>query len=226
MRGFIPGFIERLRRSAEGGAEGPGAASRLGHTQNEATDLPADDEHSPQTRQDRGAVHIPAANSTALPRLNPAMEPAERLGFLVGDLPGLRQELRFRRGHAAAKMVGGDEHAEAARLCGRSLRNPVPAITTTMSRSSSTRTVRSEAVAHEDRPIKLTLHHSIGQGVCAHTSCFDRAFVRISCFIDPSYSLRSPTAAIATIYNQDLPVLQLVSADAEHVEMLRRGPRS
>ena len=31
----MPGFMERLRRSAEGGAEGPGAASRLGHTQNE-----------------------------------------------------------------------------------------------------------------------------------------------------------------------------------------------
>ena len=58
--------MERLRRSAEGGAEGPGAASRLGHTQNEATDLPANDEPLPQTRQDRGAVHFSAANSTAL----------------------------------------------------------------------------------------------------------------------------------------------------------------
>jgi hypothetical protein len=33
--------MERLRRSAEGGAEGPGAASGTGHTQNEAIDLPA-----------------------------------------------------------------------------------------------------------------------------------------------------------------------------------------
>ena len=66
MRGFIPVFMERLRRSAEGGAEGPGAASRLGHTQNEATDLPANEEPLPQTRQDRGAVHFSAANSTAL----------------------------------------------------------------------------------------------------------------------------------------------------------------
>ena len=32
-----------------------------------ATDLPADDEPSPQTRQDRGAVPISAASSTALP---------------------------------------------------------------------------------------------------------------------------------------------------------------
>jgi len=34
--------MERLRRGAEGGAEGPGAASGLGHTQNEATDLTAE----------------------------------------------------------------------------------------------------------------------------------------------------------------------------------------
>jgi hypothetical protein len=34
--------MERLRRGAEGGAEGPGAASGLGPTQNEATDLPAE----------------------------------------------------------------------------------------------------------------------------------------------------------------------------------------
>jgi hypothetical protein len=33
--------MERLRRGAEGGAEGPGAANGTGHTQNEATDLPA-----------------------------------------------------------------------------------------------------------------------------------------------------------------------------------------
>jgi hypothetical protein len=31
----------RLRRGAEGGAEGPGAASGTGHTQHKATDLPA-----------------------------------------------------------------------------------------------------------------------------------------------------------------------------------------
>jgi hypothetical protein len=33
--------MERLRRGAEGGAEGPGAASGTGHTQHKATDLPA-----------------------------------------------------------------------------------------------------------------------------------------------------------------------------------------
>ena len=79
--------MERLRRSAEGGAEGPGAASRLGHTQNEATDLPADEEPSSQTRQDRGAVLFSPANSTALTNVETSVEPAERLGFLVGGLP-------------------------------------------------------------------------------------------------------------------------------------------
>ena len=39
LRGFV--CMERLRRGAEGGAEGPGAASETGHTQNEAIDLPA-----------------------------------------------------------------------------------------------------------------------------------------------------------------------------------------
>ena len=33
--------MERLRRGAEGGAEGPGAASGTGHTQHKVTDLPA-----------------------------------------------------------------------------------------------------------------------------------------------------------------------------------------
>ncbi len=33
--------MERPRRGAEGGAEGPGAASGTGHTQYEVTDLPA-----------------------------------------------------------------------------------------------------------------------------------------------------------------------------------------
>ena len=42
IRGFVRVCMERLRRGAEGGAEGPGAASRLGHTQNEATDLTAE----------------------------------------------------------------------------------------------------------------------------------------------------------------------------------------
>jgi hypothetical protein len=40
-QGLVPGLHGRLRRSAEGGAEGPGAANGTGHTQNEATDLPA-----------------------------------------------------------------------------------------------------------------------------------------------------------------------------------------
>src|SRR5512145_1060254 len=71
-----------------GGAEGPGAASRLGHTQNEATDLPADEEPSTQTRQDRGAMLFSPANSTALTNVETSVEPAERLGFLVGGLPG------------------------------------------------------------------------------------------------------------------------------------------
>jgi hypothetical protein len=42
IRGFVRVCVERLRRGAEGGAEGPGAASGLGHTQNEATDLTAE----------------------------------------------------------------------------------------------------------------------------------------------------------------------------------------
>ena len=41
LRGFVWIFLERLRRGAEGGAEGPGAASGTGHTQHKATDLPA-----------------------------------------------------------------------------------------------------------------------------------------------------------------------------------------
>src|SRR5688500_16480213 len=113
-RGFIHGVMKRLRRSAEGGAEGPGAASRLGHTQNEATDLPAGEEPSSQTRQDRGAAHYSAANSTALTNVETSVEPAERLGLLVGGLPSLRQELCFRRGHAASKIIGGDEQGKLA----------------------------------------------------------------------------------------------------------------
>src|SRR5262245_45756223 len=40
LRGLVRIFMERLRRGAEGGAEGPGAASGTGHTQHKATDLP------------------------------------------------------------------------------------------------------------------------------------------------------------------------------------------
>jgi len=41
LRGFVRIFHGRLRRGAEGGAEGPGAASGTGHTQHKVTDLPA-----------------------------------------------------------------------------------------------------------------------------------------------------------------------------------------
>ena len=62
-------------------------------------------------------MQISAANSTALqgePYFDSTVgvsAPASRWSWLSGRRPsGLRQELRFRRGHAAAELIGGDEH--------------------------------------------------------------------------------------------------------------------
>ena len=105
-----------------GGCGGTRSRQQAGHTQNEPLTYPL--MMSLHHKQGRTVEPcISAANSTALRLVTPASarQPAEGLGFLVGDLPGLRQELRFRRGHAAAERSVATSIG-SCRPCGKSLR--------------------------------------------------------------------------------------------------------
>ena len=157
-----PRLYEAAPAERGGGCGGTRSRQQAWSYAERATDLPANDEPSPQTRQDRGAVPISAASSTALPgepcfnSIASVSAPASRGSWLSGRrpsrlAPGTSLSTRSRRRGAGRWRRA----SEAARLCGRSLSNPVPAITTTMSRSSSTRTVRSEVslmMGHQTDP--------------------------------------------------------------------------